>query len=143
MKTRMTLMLLAAACGVFTGCGGSPDGSTAGTLSVQLDEQNGSGQSGSATLTALDGDRTRIVLKLTNPPDVPQPAHVHSGSCDDLGDPVVSLTSVEGGRSETEVKMALESLAQAQLVIHAHKSEAEYEVSVACAPIQRSSASDG
>jgi len=106
-------------------------------LTVQLTEQNGSGQSGAATFTALGGGRTRIVLDLGNPPRVPQPAHVHSGSCDDLGDPLVALTSLEDGRSETEAKTTLERLARGDLVIHAHKSAAEYDVSVACAPIER------
>jgi hypothetical protein len=121
------------------GCGGGSGAESAdgADLSLQLPEQNSSGQDGTATFTSLDGGRTRVVLELTNPPDVPQPAHVHSGTCDDLGDPVVALTSVEDGTSETEVAMSLEKLEEGDLVIHAHKSEAEYDVSVACAPIER------
>jgi hypothetical protein len=122
------------------GCGGGSEaGAGAANLSLRLPEQNSSGQDGTARFTSLDGGRTRVTLELTNPPDVPQPAHVHSGTCDDLGNPVVALTSVEGGTSETEVEMSLEELEQGDLVIHAHKSEAEYDVSVACAPIERGS----
>ena len=121
------------------GCGGD-DGEDAGSgdeLTLQLTEQNGSEQEGTATFTPIGTARTRIVLELTNPPDVPQPAHVHSGSCDDLGDPVVALANVEDGRSETEADMSVDQLVEGDLVIHAHKSEAEYDVSVACAPVNR------
>lgn len=142
MQTRWVTSVLvpAALLAGASGCGGGSDGNESADgaqLTVQLSEQNGSGQSGTATFTALDGSRTTIVLELTNPPAVPQPAHVHSGSCDDLGDPVVALPSLEDGRSETEAKMSLDELSQGDLVIHAHKSDAELEVSVACAPIQR------
>jgi hypothetical protein len=133
------LVLLAAMVGAVVGCGGGSgeDVGAGEELTVRLAEQNGSGQPGTATFIPVDGDRTRIVLELTNPPGVPQPAHVHYGSCDDLGDPLVTLTSVEDGRSETEAEMSLERLAQGDLLIHAHKSDAEYDVSVACAPIGR------
>jgi hypothetical protein len=125
--------MLAAAVVVAGGCG---EDSGSGALTVHLDEQNSSGQSGTAMFTSLDGGRTRIVLELTNPPDVSQPAHVHDGTCDDLGEPVVSLTDVMEGRSETEVEMPLERLSRGDLLVHAHKSAAAYDVSVACAPIE-------
>jgi hypothetical protein len=135
---KLVAVVLAAAglIGV-AGCGGGSGDGSAGAedLTLQLVEQNSSGQDGTATFTSVDGGRTRIVLELTNPPNVAQPAHVHSGTCDDLGDPVVALTSVEDGTSETEVERSLEELEQGDLVIHAHKSDAEYDVSVACAPI--------
>ncbi len=121
------------------GCGGG-DGDDAGgadELMLELAAQNGSEQEGTATFTPLGVGRTRIVMELTNPPDVSQPAHVHSGSCDDLGDPVFALTNVEEGRSETEAPVSLEQLVEDEVVIHAHKSEAEYDVSVACAPIEQ------
>lgn len=132
------LALLAAVVGGVVGCGGGSgeDVGAGEEFTVRLAEQNGSGQSGTATFIPVDGNRTRIVLELTNSPSVPQPAHVHNGSCDDLGDPLVALTSVEDGRSETEAEMSLERLGQGDLVIHAHKSEADYDVSVACAPIE-------
>ena len=121
------------------GCGGD-DGDDAGgddELTLELAEQNGSEQEGTATFTPLGVGRTRIVMELTNPPDVSQPAHVHSGSCDDLGDPVIALSDVEDGRSETEAPVSIDQLVEDEVVIHAHKSEAEYDVSVACAPIEQ------
>ena len=134
-----------AACAVLAvvlvaGCGGS-DGDAGSAaeepLKVQLAEQNGSGQSGSATFMPLGGDRTRIVMELNGSPAAQQPAHVHSGSCDDLGDAVVGLTDLEDGRSTTVADVGLAELERGDLVIHAHKSEAEFDVSVACAPVTR------
>jgi hypothetical protein len=120
-------------------CGGEDDeeGAASGdnALRLELGEQNGSGQSGTATLTAVGDEQTRIVMKLSNPPAVPQPAHVHPGPCDDLGDPVAGLTNVVGGRSETTVPLSFAELRRGDLVVHAHKSEKEYSISVACAPI--------
>jgi hypothetical protein len=50
---------------------------------------------------------------------------------------VIALSDVEDGRSETEAPVSIEQLVEDGVVIHAHKSEAEYDVSVACAPIER------
>jgi hypothetical protein len=120
-------------------CGGGDDEERAArgdsVLRLELDEQNGSGQSGTATLTAVGDERTRIVMELSNPPSVPQPAHVHPGPCDDLGDPVAGLTNVVRGRSVTNVPLSFAELRRGDLVVHAHKSEKEFSISVACAPI--------
>ena len=120
-------------------CGGGDDEEeeTSGerVLRLELTEQNGSGQSGTATLTGLSNERTRIVMELSNAPAVPQPAHVHPGPCDDLGDPVAGLTNVVAGRSETTVPLSFAELRRGGLVVHAHKSEREFSISVACAPI--------
>jgi hypothetical protein len=121
-------------------CGGDNDEDEAGAagdtaLSLQLTEQNGSGQSGTATLTPVGDERTKIVMELSKPPSVPQPAHVHPGPCDDLGDPVAALANVVRGRSETTVPLSFTELRRGDLVVHAHKSEREYSISVACAPI--------
>jgi hypothetical protein len=132
----MAAVVMAIVAAAPIGCGGSSDASGS-SLTVRLAEQNGSGQSGTATFTALGEDSTRIVLELSNPPAAPQPAHVHRGLCADLGEVVAELASVSGGRSETEAPISLDRLEQGGLVVHAHKSEAEYDVSVACAPIGR------
>jgi hypothetical protein len=120
-------------------CGGSDDEDEAGgadtALSLELMEQNGSGQSGTATLTPVGDERTKIVMELSNPPAVPQPAHVHPGPCDDLGDPVAALANLVRGRSETTVPLSFAELRRGDLVVHAHKSEREFPISVACAPI--------
>jgi Cu/Zn superoxide dismutase len=116
-------------------CGGGGDSAEPPTLELQLSEQSGSGQSGTATLTEVDGDRTRIVIELANPPQTPQPSHVHPGSCDDLGPPVAGLSNVVDGKAETVVDMTLDELRTGKLVVHAHKSAQEYDTSVACVRI--------
>jgi hypothetical protein len=117
-------------------CGGDEEAGTGGeSLVVELTPENGSGQSGRATLTPVGADRTRVVLSLTRAPAVPQPSHIHSGRCGDMGDPVAALESLEGGKAETTVDLSLADLQTGDLVVHAHKSDAEYEVSVACGEI--------
>jgi hypothetical protein len=119
-------------------CGGGDDSEEPATLELQLQEQSGSGQSGAATLTEVDGGKTRIVIELSNPPQAPQPSHVHPGSCDDLGPPVAGLSNVVDGKAESVVDMSLDELRTGELVVHAHKSEREYDTSVACARIPAS-----
>jgi hypothetical protein len=115
-------------------CGGD-DSAQPASLELQLREQNGSAQSGTATLTVVDDDRTRIAVELSNPPQASQPSHVHPGSCDDLGPPVAALSNVVAGRAETVVDLSLEELRTGELVVHAHKTAQEYDTSVACVRI--------
>ncbi len=129
------------------GCGGDEDEAAAGSdddeVSLTLAEQAGSGQSGTATLTADGNDATRIVVELSNPPNATQPSHVHSGNCDDIGSVVAPLESVTDGRAESVVPMSLKELRRGGLIVHAHKSEAEPKVSVACAEIPKAGSSMG
>jgi hypothetical protein len=139
MRTARSVAVAVALLGL-AACGGGDDEDeavVAGDTALRLDltEQNGSGQSGTATLTPVGDDRTKIVMELSNPPAVPQPAHVHPGPCDDLGDPVAALANVVRGRSETTVPLSFGEVRRGDLVVHAHKSEREYSISVACAPI--------
>jgi hypothetical protein len=122
-----------------TGCGGGEEDAEASedALTLTLAEQAGSGQSGTATLAADGDERTRVVVKLSNPPGAAQPSHVHSGTCDDIGAIVAPLESVEGGNAESVVPMSLKELRRGDLIVHAHKSEAESKVSVACAEIPK------
>jgi hypothetical protein len=135
---RTGLAVLALLVGLaLTGCGGDEEEAAASAegLTLTLEEQSGSGQSGTAILTADGDDATRIVVELSNPPTVAQPSHVHSGSCDDIGAVVAPLESVSDGRAESVVRMSLKELQRGGLIIHAHKSEAESKVSVACSVI--------
>lgn len=130
-------MLVPLALTVASGaCGGSDLDERGGeTLTLELTQENGSGQSGTAVITPVDSERARIVMEIDRAPDVPQPAHVHPGPCGNLGDPVAALESLVDGRSETIVPVSQAELQRGGLVVHAHRSEAEFEVSVACAAI--------
>lgn len=124
-----------------SGCGGDeeePAVSTEATpaeqeaVTVELQEQNDSGQSGQATLTP-EGEQTRVVLDLENPPSVPQPVHIHEGTCDELDPtPRYPLENLSDGTSETVVDVPLSDLQGADFAINAHASEEDAGTYVAC-----------
>jgi hypothetical protein len=114
--------------------GGAPNGvASSDEVMVELAEQSGSGESGTATLTAL-GDRTRVVLELTNPTTDSQPAHIHEGSCGPAlnPEPLHGLLNVTQGRSETIVNVPLSELTAGGLAINVHHSDADFDTFVAC-----------
>ena len=100
---------------------------------VELAEVDGSGESGTATLTAM-GDRTQVVLELRNPTTDSQPAHIHEGSCGPAlnPEPLHGLLNVMQGRSESVVDRPLSELTAGGLAINVHESDAELETYVAC-----------
>lgn len=103
-------------------------------IKISLDEQNTSGEMGVATLTEVDG-KTIVRLEMKgNPYDgTPQPAHIHTGSCPDVGAIVYPLTNVVNGMSETTLDVSLKDLASKQpLGINVHKSVPESKVYVSC-----------
>jgi hypothetical protein len=102
-------------------------------VNATLDEQNGSGEAGTATLSAVGEGRTRVVIQLSNPPKNPQPAHIHEGTCDELNPtPAYPLNNVEQGRSDTTVEVGLDKLQETAFAINVHKSEADLATYVAC-----------
>ncbi len=130
------LVLLSALTLALAACGGDDEGATSGdAVTVQLAEQNGSGQSGTATLTPVGDTQTMVAIELSNPPADPQPAHIHSGTCAELGEVVYPLTNIEGGTSETTLDVTLEELQSGGFAINAHESEANIQNYVACGEI--------
>jgi hypothetical protein len=124
--------LILAALAFLGGCGSGDGESGSGEVRVDLAEQNGSGESGTVTLTA-DGEKTKVVIALENPAAVPQPAHIHKGSCDDLDpNPAYGLENVVDGESTTVVGASLETLQRDDYAINVHKSGAKLDVYVAC-----------
>jgi hypothetical protein len=133
---RTALVLAFAAILILTGCGGDGD-EFSGDLGVPLVTQNDSGQDGEATLSEVDSDTTRVVLEVSNPPGDPQPAHIHRGSCENLDpQPAYALENVVGGKSTTEVSVAIEDLVDQGFAVNVHKSADEAQVYVACGDIQ-------
>lgn len=134
------VLCLAALALAVAGCGGDDEEEAAGdgAVSVDIAEQNGSGESGTATLTA-DGEQTVVVIELTGgPADTPQPAHIHSGACPEVGDVVYPLTNVEGGASETTVAAPLADLQATAYAINVHESEEAIQNYVACGDLPSS-----
>src|SRR5687768_557498 len=108
----------------------------ANKLTIQLMEQNASGQTGTATLTGMDDGKLMVMVQLSNGSTVAQPAHIHAGTCANLDPkPAYPLTSVTNGASDTMVDVSLDTLLAGQFAINVHKSAAEASIYVACGDI--------
>lgn len=91
-------------------------------------------QGGSVTLEETDTG-TYVTVKTTGyESDVPQPAHIHSGECPDVGGVVYSLENVVDGASTTLLKgVAVSDLeSQLPLAVNLHKSADESSVYTGC-----------
>jgi LPXTG-motif cell wall-anchored protein len=111
--------------------------SAAGPVTVTLAAQNDSGESGTAVLTDLGGGKTKVEITISGQPaGVPQPVHIHMGTCTNL-DPksAYALTNVVDGKSETTVHASVESLMNGNFAINGHKSAQEASVYVFCGAI--------
>lgn len=112
----------------------------AGQITVQLKEQNGSGESGTATLTQVDGTaavKIEVVRSGSAPlVDTPQLAHIHRGSCSELGNISYPLSALVNGKSETTLAVSLDTLlTQLPLAINIHRSISEANIYDACGNI--------
>jgi len=105
------------------------------SLTVTLSAQNNSGESGTATMKR-EGGKTKVKLDLAAAPSTPQPAHVHTGSCENLGGVKYPLTASVEGESETTLNVSFtQLLSELPLAINVHKSSEEVNVYVACGNI--------
>lgn len=114
-------------------------------LAVALNAQNNSGETGSAVFTDEAG-KTRVALAIgtaTSTGSLPQPAHVHIGSCKELGGIAYPLTALQSGASETLLEVSIdELLKKLPLAINVHKSSEEANVYVSCADVKAPVAMD-
>ena len=107
------------------------------TMGPAAGPAGGGNQTGSASLTAM-GNQTEVVISIDPSPDgasVEQPAHIHAGTCTNLGGVVHPLSNVVNGASTTMVDATLASLETGDFAINAHKSEQELGVYVSCGNI--------
>ena len=87
---------------VYTACGNIPG--KADTVTIALNEQSDSGQSGWATLSTRGSD-TEVVLSLSSGEMESKLVHIHEGSCGDtLGGVLHGLTDFSDGTSVTLLK---------------------------------------
>jgi hypothetical protein len=105
-------------------------------VKVVLAEQSGSGETGTALITQIDG-KVIVTLKMNGQPaDEPQPAHIHAGACPNPGAIAYPLTSPKNGISVTTLDTTLEELkAAGPLAINVHESVGNATVYVACGDI--------
>lgn len=100
---------------------------------VQLIEQNNSGEYGNVTMMESNG-KTVVKVSVKNAPKgVSQPAHIHSGSCIDMGDVVYPLKNLVNGMSETTLDVKLSDLqTKGPLSINVHQSASQMNKYVSC-----------
>ena len=107
------------------------------SITIDLNELNDSGISGTATLTD-NGDGTTTVSIQVDGATGGHPAHIHEGTCDDLEpNPQYPLNDVdEEGESETTVEgVTLDDLTASPHAINLHLSNDEIGTYVACGNI--------
>jgi hypothetical protein len=106
-------------------------------IMINLTRQNDSGEFGTATLTEEDG-QVIVTLNLVGvPQNVSQPAHIHNGSCPDVGGVKYPLTNVLNGESETTINVTFDQLEdELPLAINVHRSVENASVYVACGDIE-------
>jgi Cu/Zn superoxide dismutase len=130
---------LAAVLGVLAlaGCGGDDDEAGGDEVTVELSESMGSGQTGTATLTA-DGEQTTVSIEIDGDPvSDSQPAHIHEGTCEELNpEPAFGLPNVADGTSETTVDTSLDSLTGGNYAINLHMSDEDLATYTSCGDIE-------
>lgn len=133
MIRRLGLVLTLAGTAVLAGIGPAQ---AAGPVTVQLTPQNSSGEAGTATLTS-EGDKTKVVVGINGAPSgVPQPLHVHKGTCAQLDPkPAYGLTTMTDGKSETTIDVPLNTLQTGAFAINGHKSAQDVNTYVFCGNI--------
>jgi hypothetical protein len=103
-----------------------------GSVVIKMDGMNGSGESGTATLTP-NGNKTVVVIKLSGGSSVEQPAHFHNGTCDHYEPrPLYGLNDVVKGASTTTVSVPMDKLTAGNLIINVHKSYDDIATQVSC-----------
>jgi hypothetical protein len=103
-----------------------------GTVVIKMEGTNGSGESGTATLTP-NGSKTTVVIKLSGGSAVEQPAHFHTGTCDHYEPrPLYGLNDVVKGQSTSTVNQPIDKLTEGNLIINVHKSYDDIATQVSC-----------
>ncbi|MEO7664228.1 MAG: hypothetical protein ABIV26_03815 [Candidatus Limnocylindrales bacterium] len=133
MLSLRTAALGAALALVVGACGG---GGTA-AKTVTLATLNGSGVSGTATLTDAGSGQTLVVIKVEAGGNADMPAHVHPGTCTTLDPkPKYPLNDVKDGASTTTIAVALADLTKSAFAVNLHKSAEDVATYTACGDIK-------
>jgi len=135
------LSIVIAAAALVTG--GYPvlaDQSMPAAVTVPIAAQNGSGQTGVATLTAA-GDKTKVDITMNGEPSgANEPAHIHPGPCKTLNPaPKYPLNPIVNGKSSTVVDVPISTLQSGTMAINVHESSAAIQNYVACGNIASAS----
>lgn len=104
-------------------------------IELQLNEINFSGVIGKAIITE-DGEKTKITLQIEGPfIDHARPAHIHTGTCANLGGVVYPLASIgELNISETMIDVSfVDLMLERPLAANVHESAEDLGNYVSCA----------
>ena len=105
-------------------------------ITVELNAESDSGESGKAKLVEENNQVTVTISLDGAPEDVSQPAHIHLGSCPEVGGVQYPLTNILNGESTTTIDVTLDQLkSELPLAINIHKSVDEVSVYVSCGNI--------
>jgi hypothetical protein len=109
---------------------------TGPSLVIKLLAQNGSGETGTATFTPVATGTLVTVKILTGVADVPQPNHVHPGTCATLDPkPQFGLPPIKDGTSSAVIPATIADLLATPHAFNVHKSGPEAAIYVACGNI--------
>lgn len=104
-------------------------------IQINLQALSDSGETGTATLTEVDG-KVVVTINLGGAPAEAQPAHIHLGACPNPGAVEYQLAPVTNGNSESTVQTSLADLkSKLPLAINVHKSADDIGTYVACGDI--------
>ena len=116
------LVVLCVGLAAFAAAGTTSGRSAADVVVTKLEPVDGSGVSGTATLTRLPGDRTRVVIVLARHEPGKLPAHLHIGRCKvNSSNLEAGLNDVVRGRSVTTLDLPTwNEIRHATLSVHVH-----------------------
>jgi hypothetical protein len=110
------------------------------SMQISLNSVNDTyGQSGTAVLSESNG-KTKVSITVNAVPDLtlPEPVHIHMGTCDNPGNIVYSLNNIINGQSATTLDTTLNNIRSKEpLVINIHKSNQEINVHTACGNLRK------
>jgi hypothetical protein len=116
--------MVAAGLGSSTSTAGTMSG-TATTMLIHMHQLNGSGQDGTARLTAV-GNKVSVSVSLTGEPaSASEPAHVHFGRCPNIkAVPAYNVGPVVHGKAKSIVDLTWAEILSGKYVVNVHQSVA-------------------
>lgn len=104
---------------------------------ISLEAENDSNQMGTAKLKDVNG-KLEVSVELTGvPAEASEPAHIHMGTCEALGEVKYPLSAItaDGITVTTLENVKLADILNGEYAISVHKSETELDARVACGNI--------
>jgi Cu/Zn superoxide dismutase len=129
----------AIALAVLGAVAGTADTPRATSMTISMHALNGSGENGTATLTAV-GQKVSVTVSLTGEPkSASEPAHVHFGRCPNIkAIPAYNVGPIVDGNSTSVVELTWAEITSGKYVVNVHESAAQLGKYVSCGNIGES-----